>query len=339
MTAQSATGPTTTPTFARKATAWIVTWILPLVLGTAVVFAYLLMIVPKTDRPWYMPPTPKPGKSVIFRSLNHVHQVSDDAQAKAERKARLDERRKAAAEKAAKREAKIEAKKGTAGGEDPPGSADPGALPATTTRLEGLAAPATGTPPVAEPTPGAGPAQPDPQPDPTVADAALTGQPASTARSRAQLDALWREHGEAPLEGEPIDESWAQAHKSLHYQLFALARDVAFHGAPDSPSVSLRDAACRTIRCELVLAGAYHHELTILTDALAELKLRRASLWRGFERGTLESKPAPTGDGTIYELRLIVAFADDLIAPGDVKLGKRKLLPLSQMSPTGATHH
>lgn len=325
MTAHSATGPTTPPTTARQALAWATTWILPLVLGTAVVFAYLFMIVPATDRPWYMPPTPKPGKSVIFRSMNHVHQVSDEATAKAERKARLEERRRAAA---------------SAEGADPPGSSDP-KRPTPTTKIDAAVDPAAGLNPATGPgtASGAKPeADPDPELDPTIADVAVTGEPLSSPRSRADLNALWKDYGDAPLEGEPVDERWAQAQKSLHYQLFALTRDAAFDGAPDGPVVSLRDVTCRSIRCELVLTSAYHHELTILADALAELRKDRASLWRGFDRGAIQRLPAPSGDGSIYELRLIVGCAGDLSSPADISLRKRKLLPKNQMSPTGATH-
>jgi len=306
MTAHSATGPTTPPTTARQALAWAITWILPLILGTAVVFAYLFMIVPATDRPWYMPPTPKPGKSVIFRSLNHVHQVSDDAQAKAERKARLEERRRAV-------------------------------KPKGTTTIDAVIDPSAGPNPVTGPG-SASAAKPAAELDPTIADAAVTGQTFTSPRSRAELDSLWKEYGGTPFDGEPIDERWAQAHRSLHYQLFALTRDAAFDGAPDAPAVSLREAKCRSIRCELVLASAYHHELTILADSLADLRLKKASLWRGFDRDAIQSQPARSGDGKVYELRLVVAFASDLADPAKVSLGKRKILPKSQMSLTGATH-
>ena len=311
MIAHSATGPTTPPTIARQALAWAITWILPLFLGTAVVFAYLYMIVPPTDRPWYRPPPPKPGKSVIFRSLNHLHRVSDQAQAKAERKAKLEERRSAAISR------------GSAGPAGGPKSAVDDAEPG----LDPTGAEATG------------------------AEATVTGHAFASPRSRAELDTLWKEYGDTPFDSEPLDEGWAQAHRSLYYQLFALTRDATFDGAPDSPVVSLREATCRSIRCELVLASTYHHELTLLADSLAELRLKRASLWRSFDRSAVQSQPAPSGDGTVYELRLVIAFASDLADLTAVSLGKRKILaqspmgsvgsmggPMGPMGPMGPTH-
>jgi hypothetical protein len=287
MTAQSASGSPLHAFLRRPAVAFVQTWLLPPALATAAVFAYFFMIVPEHSRPWYVPPPPKPGKSVIFRSMNRSIQVTDDVAAKAARKA------------------------------------------ATVRPTPSRSGTPTRPTPATTPTPAAAPSA-DPEGDIGF----------ETPRPKAAHDELWERYAGVSFRAEPTDAAWATAHRNLLHQVFNLTRDATFQGAPDQPTLTLRAVECRSIRCELTIAGPYRHELDVLADAFDELRWQGAPLWRAVERPPVvpeASRDDDSDDAENLQMRLIVAFAADLPEPRALTLGDAPVVRATpQSGPTGA---
>ncbi|HGG56170.1 MAG TPA: hypothetical protein ENK31_00035 [Nannocystis exedens] len=337
----SAPAPTTTTRRGLHRFAWAKTWLLPPLLGFAVLCIYVFSIVPVRSRPWYVPPRPKPGKSIVFRSLNRSAQAIDEATIKAERKARI-------AKSRAEREARKKKAKKNSAPKSAKDSATDSANHSVKTPVKTPAKKSANrsaqdsadhsadreTPQVKNPDSAIGRAAALPAADPA---GVAGGTPAAfnTARPRSVLDSLERRYGALPLRDEPIDEGWASAHKALHFQLFALIRDRVFEGAPDGPELSLREVNCHSLRCELVFVTPYAYELPLITEALASLRWRRRSLWRSFVRAGSEAK---TVEHDTFELHLVVAFAADLIALHDIQYEGSSLTRTNSLGPTGATH-
>ncbi|MEZ4384479.1 MAG: hypothetical protein R3A79_24335 [Nannocystaceae bacterium] len=288
MTARSASGSPLHAFLQRPAVSFARVWLLPPLFAAAAVFAYMFMIVPQHARPWYTPPPPKPGKSVIFRSVNRSIQVTDDVTAKATRKA-------------------------------------------------ATIAPA---PDVRKDTPARGAATASPPPTPAPEPDAEDDIGAAAPRTEAEHDALWERYAATPFAAEPTDAAWAKGQRGLLSQTVNMTRDAAFRGAPDAPTLALRGVECRSVRCEITLAGPYRHELDIMADALADLRWRGATLWRAVERRSVA--PEPTSDDSdeaeaeTLRLRLVVAFAADLPAPQDLSLGDAPLVRTGAPGVTGA---
>ncbi len=326
----SAPAPTTTSRRGLHRFAWVQTWLLPPLLGLMVLWIYIFSIVPIKSRPWYVPPRPKPGKSIIFRSINRSAQAIDEAAIKAEREARV---AKSRAAREARKKAKKKAKKNTANKNTANKNTANKDTANKDTAKDTRATSATNK---ADTTIGRAAALPAALP---VADPTAVGDRTSafsTARSRSVLDSIERRYGALPLSDEPIDEGWASAHKALHFQLFALTRDRVFDRAPDPPALSLREANCHSLRCELVFVTPYANELPLITEALASLQWRRRSLWRSFVRAEFDSKSA---ERETFELHLVVALAADLIPLHEIQYKGSSLTKANPLGPTGATHH
>ena len=58
-------------------------WLLPLLLGLAAVLAYMLLIVPPKERPWYVRPPVAPGTSPTARAYTRYLGIVHEARQKA----------------------------------------------------------------------------------------------------------------------------------------------------------------------------------------------------------------------------------------------------------------
>ncbi|MCB9706478.1 MAG: hypothetical protein H6711_31820 [Myxococcales bacterium] len=286
----------------RPAVAWSRTWLLPVALACVSALVYLFVILPFDARPWYVRPPPKPGKSVIFRTLNHVHRVHDDVDAKLARRAPTPARPAAAA------------------AANPP-AGKPGA-PAGKP-----GAPAT-----------ADPASADPEEDPGSPERSRRGgvEVFTEPRPRAELDELWATIGAAPFADEPLAGPWASVHRSLIFQIIAQVREKTFKGSPDAPQVALGDVECRTIRCTIVLTSPYTHELELLVAAVERLRLRNEPLWRVSERGPLTPfvDEEREEESNALQVTMTLGFAADLPEVQALTLDGARLSPT--ISPLGA---
>ncbi|MEZ4454436.1 MAG: hypothetical protein R3B09_33600 [Nannocystaceae bacterium] len=250
----------------RPPIAAAITWLLPPALAIAAIGLYFQLISPPNHHPWYTPPPPKPGQSLSARALRKGRSVEADVYYRM---------------RASEMNAKTSAARA------------PGTRSATPKR--GAAAEVG-----ADKSDDPGGAAPTPTPNPIAA------APQTTPRAPATVETLWRRLHEQPIDDEPIDAAWAQAHQGLVFAVVSRSREVAFAGAPDPIDVNVVDVTCHTVRCAAVLSARYPHELSLLADAVARVRWGRRSLWREFN---VDAASEDTDDDGARRHQLTVTFA------------------------------
>lgn len=286
----------------RPPLATAITWLLPPALAIAAVGVYFGLIAPPQHHPWFTPPQPKPGQSMSARAMRKGKSVESDVYFRM----RLPpEKTRPPSPRAALQRAG--GGDPTAGDDDERGGVDGGddeGAPTTTATTS------------------------------TTPASAAAAAPFS-ARPKATIDALWRRHQAQPLADEPEDAAWAQAHRSLIYQLSSLTRERAFAGAPDPMEAGVVEVTCRSVRCELVLSSSYPHELTLLAETLGRVRWGKRSLWRDFssEARTEESDD----DGARqHKVAITVAFTADLPPLAELSLDGAPLIQATAAPTSGA---